>query len=605
MKLPKTKFAGFKNSLLFEIAWETCNQVGGIYTVIRSKVPAVKELFPGKYFLIGPWIPAANLGEFEEAQPDELLEKVKTALQNEGIEIHIGKWLVSGQPDVILFNFYSVYSKLGDIKYFFWKDHDIQVQDANDLVNQVFSFAWCVLRFFEILCLTEKPGQQIIAHFHEWMSGAAIPLLRKAGIPVRTVFTTHATLLGRYLAMNDTGFYGRLPFIDWMHEARHFNLQAEARIERAAAHGSHVFTTVSNVTAAECKHILGRTPDVILPNGINIDRFVALHEFQNLHKEYKDKIHQFVMGHFFHSYSFNLDKTVYFFISGRYEYYNKGFDLTIEAVARLNFLLKKAGSDITVVVFFITRTPFHSINPEVLNLRGVMEEIRQTCESIRNQMGQKLFETAASSSQAAFPDLNALVDNYWKLRLRRTLQSWKTGKLPSVVTHNLRDDATDGILNYFRTCNLINREEDKVKVVYHPDFINPANPLFGMEYDHFVRGCHLGIFPSLYEPWGYTPMECIVRGVPAVTSDFAGFGNYVMKNLAAHDEKGIYVIRRSGKTFSDAAQELAACLFSFVNLSRRERIALRNQTESISTHFDWQNLFFNYEEAYRLAANNI
>ena len=160
-------------------------------------------------------------------------------------------------------------------------------------------------------------------------------------VPVSLVFTTHATLLGRYLAMNDPEFYNHLPFFNWLDEAINFNIESPVRIERAAAHGSHVFTTVSEVTARECVHLLGRDPDVVTPNGINNERFAVLHEFQNLHQEYKEKIHQFVMAHFFSNYTFNLDKTIYLFTSGRFEFRNKGFGLTLEALARLNYLMQR------------------------------------------------------------------------------------------------------------------------------------------------------------------------------------------------------------------------------------------------------------------------
>ena len=218
---------------------------------------------------------------------------------------------------------------------------------------------------------------------------------------------------------------------------------------------------------------------------------------------------------------------MYFFTSGRYEYRNKGFDVTLEALARLNYRMQEAGIKKTVVMFFITKQPYHSVNPAVLQSRVMMEEIRETCEAIEKEIGRKLFYTAASSTDFKLPSLRDFVDDYWQLRYRRTLQSWKTHNLPSVVTHNLVNDQTDEILHFLRSSNLINNAHDRVKIVYHPDFVSVTNPLFAMDYGQFVRGCHMGVFPSYYEPWGYTPLECIARGVPAVTSDLSGFGDYV------------------------------------------------------------------------------
>ena len=372
-------------------------------------------------------------------------------------------------------------------------------------------------------------------------------------------------------------------------------------LERAAAHGAHVFTTVSELTVRECIYLLDRFPDAVLPNGLNIERFVALHEFQVLHQQYKAKIHEFVMAHFFQSYSFDLDHTLYLFTSGRYEYHNKGFDLTLEALARLNYRLQQSGLEGQVVMFFITKKPFTSINPLVLQSRAILDEVRETCQAIEEQVGERLFYAAAASTDHRLPDLSSMVDDYWRLRYRRTLQSWKTKALPSIITHDLVDDQHDDILNFMRRANLLNYQHDRVKMVYHPDFVSPTSPLFGMEYGQFVRGCHLGIFPSYYEPWGYTPLECVARGVPAITSDLSGFGDYVMQNVPHHEEKGIYVVHRQERSFEQAAEELTDMLWNFVLQNRRERIMQRNQVESSSELFDWKNLRVYYDRAYALA----
>jgi glycogen(starch) synthase len=590
------------SSQLVEVAWEVCNQVGGIYTVIRSKVPTMMEVWGDHYCLVGPYFPGKASAEFEPSQDfsDEIGQAV-LKLRERGIEVHYGTWLVSGRPKVVLINPYSLYYKLGEIKYLLWEHHGIPSNDHDDLVHQVLAFGDGVKQFFHELHHTMSAKRQVLAHFHEWMVGTAIPEIRYDQLPISIVFTTHATMLGRYLAMKDGSFYDHLPYFDWAAEAKHFNIEPQVHIERAAAHGANVFTTVSDVTAKECTYLLGRTPDMILPNGLNIERFTALHEFQNLHKEYKDKINQFIIGHFFQSYKFDLDKTLYFFTSGRYEYTNKGFDLTLEALARLNWKMKEAGLDVTVVMFFITKQPFHTINPLVLQSRAVMEEIRHTCDSIADQVHERLFEASTSSEDLKMPDLSKFVDEYWKLRLRRNLLSWKSSELPIVVTHNLVYEQHDDILNFLRHSNLINNAHDKVKIVYHPDFISSSNPLFGMDYTQFVRGCHLGVFPSYYEPWGYTPLESIASGVPTVTSDLSGFGDYVLNNIDDNEEKGIYVVNRTTNSYHESAEQLATQLFEFVQQSRRERISQRNRAENSSEHFDWQNLGIYYDKAYRLA----
>jgi glycogen(starch) synthase len=590
------------NAFLFEIAWEVCNQVGGIYTVIRSKVPSVISKW-GKdnYCLIGPYFPDQAAAHFDPATDySSPIGKAVLKLQERGFDIHYGQWIISGRPNVVLFNPYSVYDMLNDIKHFLWSDYHISLPGGDELLDKVAAFGYQVKEFFKYICMSEFYSEHVIAHFHEWMAGLPIPGIRKDNLNIKIVFTTHATLLGRYLAMNDPGFYEHLPFYNWEAEAQKFNVKPIAEIERASAHGAHVFTTVSDITSKECTHLLGRTPDLILPNGLNIVRYEALHQIQNQHVKVKEQIHDFVMGHFFQSYPFDLDNTLYFFTSGRYEYQNKGFDLTLEALARLNYKMQVAKIDTTVVMFFITRQPFYTINPEVLHAKAQIEDIWRVCEEIKEQVGKRLYTQITSAEGSyEFPDLSKTVDDYLRLKLRRNIQSWKTKKLPKVITHTLKDDANDEILNFLRTANLVNNRHDKVKIVYHPDFITTSNPLFRMDYNTFVRGCHLGIFPSKYEPWGYTPLECLASGLPSVTSEVAGFGDYVVNNIPDHDDKGMYIINRKNRNFFDIAEDLSNMMFNFVQMNRRERIALRYKCEEASLHFDWSNLGKYYDEAYR------
>lgn len=589
-----------RKTYLVEIAWEVVNQVGGIYTVIRSKVPTVTKKWGSHYCLIGPYMPH-YASEFESIEDGrDAFGRVAKKMQGEGYKVHYGHWLVSGRPKVILFDLGSIMHKLGEIKYFLWENHGISSPADDHLFNDVLAFGELVQIFLEHLS-NENEGKQVLAHFHEWMSATSLPEIRRKNIKVSTVFTTHATMLGRYLAMNDPQFYEHLPFMDWQREAKHFNIESIVALERAAVHGAHIFTTVSEVTAKECRQLLGRSPDFVLPNGINNERFEALHEFQNLHVEAKNKIHSFTMAHFFSSYTFDLNKTLYLFTSGRYEYLNKGYDLTLEALARLNHRLMTERSDLTVVMFFITKKPYHSINPEILQSRALLEEFRETINAIKRQVGERLLFDAAARDDTRLPDLNRFVDDYWRLRYRRTLQTWKSDSLPPVVTHNLVDDSNDEILNFIRGSNLVNKKEDRVKVVYHPDFINYTNTLFSMEYGQFVRGCHLGIFPSYYEPWGYTPLECLASGIPAVTSDLAGFGDYVVKNVRDHDRRGIYVIQRQERSFDHAAGQLANRLYNFARLTRRQRIEMRNRSEASSNLFGWDQLVKYYDQAYMSA----
>lgn len=585
-----------------EVAWEVCNQVGGIYTVIRSKAPAMVDNSRGPFCMIGPYINRniqAELEVLEDSQ--DMFGQTAATLRKRGYDVHYAQWLITGRPRVVLLNPNVVEDQaLSVVKYLLWKNHGISTSD-NPLVNQVISFAYLTKLFFDELIKHIAKDEVILAHFHEWMAGLPILDIKRDKMPVKTVFTTHATQLGRHLAINSPLFYAHLPFFKWEDEARKFGVESEASIEFACAKHADVLTTVSEVTARECKHLLKRKPEVILPNGLNIERFEALHDVQNQHILNKELIHRFVMGHFFQSYSFDLEKTLYFFTSGRYEFKNKGFDLTLEALSRLNQRLKKEKSDITIVMFLVTKRDYLNIRPETLQSKAMMQEIQQLCSAIQQQVGRKLFFESTVRNEAQLPDLNNFVDEYWKLRYRRTIQAWKTNKNPNVITHTLAGEDTDEILNFLQSKNLMNAPDDPVKVVYHPDFINASSPLFGMDYNQFVRGCHLGIFPSYYEPWGYTPLECMASAVPSITSDLSGFGDYVLRHIPEHDEFGLHVIERGKRTFDWSANQLTDVMHAFMKKSRRERVFIRNNVENNSAIFDWENLIRHYREAYDLA----
>lgn len=602
----KTKSSGFPKSILVEVAWEVCNQVGGIYTVIRSKAPAMAEYVNGPFCMIGPYLSKSIQSELEPLDDiQDLFGQAAANLRKRGYDVHYGEWLITGKPRVVLLNPNVVEAKaLSVIKYLLWKNHGVSTPDNHTLINQVVAFGYLTKLFIDELVKLAGKDAPVIAHFHEWMAGLPILDIRREKMPVKTVFTTHATQLGRHLAINSPLFYAHLPFFNRELEARNFGVVTEEVIEYQSAQNCDVFSTVSDVTARECKHLLKRKPDVIVPNGLNVERFEALHEFQNLHSQYKKEIHEFVMGHFFHSYTFDLDKTIYLFTSGRYEYKNKGFDLTLEALWRLNEKLKAEQADITVVMFFITKREYYSIKPEVLQSRAMLEEIRETCATIEREVGKALFTTSSMQQDNRLPNLNSFVSDYWKLRYRRTVQSWKSNKLPGVITHKLVNEESDDILLYLLRRNFLNRPDDKVKIVYHPDFITSTNPLFGMDYQQFVRGCHLGIFPSYYEPWGYTPLECMASGVPSVTSDLSGFGDYLTRNFPDYEKNGMYVIERGRRTFDWSARQLTGTLYRFLTQSRRERIMQRNNVESNASAFDWKNLIRYYQQAYEMAAYN-
>jgi glycogen(starch) synthase len=584
--------------LLFEIAWEVCRQVGGIYTVLRSKAPVTVDLYGDRYCLIGPYAPASAATEFEELEPGPILGPTIEAMRQRGYKVHYGRWLITGNPRVVLIDFFAAFSKLNEFRYSFWVDCGINYPDQDSETNDAVAFAYVLLEFFESFCAMNNSKRPVIAQFHEWLASACLPLLRKRNLPVATIFTTHATLLGRYLCTTSRDFYERLPWINPDVEAGERQIYHRYCIERAATHSAHVFTTVSDITAIEADHLLKRRPEKILPNGLRVEKYIALHEFQNLHRQAKERIHQFVQGHFFGTYSFDLEKTVYLFTSGRYEYHNKGIDVFIEGLHRLNNHLMQSGSDVTVVAFIVTAAPTHSPNVWVLQNHSMLAELKSSCEQIARKIEQRLFEQAA---RGEMPDPAKLLTTEEQVVLKRLIHTRHHKELPPIVTHHMVDDQTDPVLNHLRHRQLFNNAHDRVKVVFHPQFINRTNPLWGMDYPEFVRGCHLGIFPSYYEPWGYTPAECAVMGVPAICTDLSGFGAFMQANVPDHEENGIWVLRRRGVDVGTCIDQLAEILIKFTQLNRRQRINLRNRVERLAQCLDWNELNSAYEEARALA----
>jgi glycogen synthase len=318
-----------RNPLLFECAWEVANKVGGIYTVIKTKVPVTVQEYGDRYCLIGPLSYKTAPMEVEAQEPtDPHLAATLDSLRSAGVKCLYGRWLVEGAPRVLLFDTGSQYSRLDEWKGDLWNLAGIPTPPNDHETNETIVFGYIVAWFlgevpFLYLCRPISPDSfhpqyvsrqlttAVIAHFHEWQAGLAIPLCRKRHIDVTTVFTTHATLLGRYLCAGSVDFYNNLQYFDVDHEAGKRGIYHRYCVERSSAHCADVFTTVSHITAYESEHLLKRKPDGVLPNGLNVVKFQAMHEFQNLHAAAKAKIHEFVRGHFYGHYNLELENTLY------------------------------------------------------------------------------------------------------------------------------------------------------------------------------------------------------------------------------------------------------------------------------------------------------
>ncbi|XP_042224687.1 glycogen [starch] synthase-like [Homarus americanus] len=598
--LDKGESASVENRWVFEISHEAANKVGGIYQVIRSKCGASVEELGEQYVLLGPYKEASVRTEVELAEfsADSPLTVTINRLRTEGWRIHPGRWLVDGNPQIILFDIGSASVSLNDYKQEFYENSKIGIPQHDIECNDAVLFGFMVAKFIEefrsevVNFSDAKP--RVCAHFHEWLAGVGLVMLRMRNIDVATIFTTHATLLGRFLCAGAVDFYNNLDKFDIDGEAGKRGIYHRYCMERCCAHLAHTFTTVSEITGVEAEHLLKRKPDIITPNGLNVKKFAALHEFQNLHALSKERINDFIRGHFYGFMDFDLDKTLYFFIAGRYEFGNKGADLYIEALARLNHYMKASGTDKTVIAFIIFPAKTNNFNIESLRGQAITKALRDTIHDIQAKIGKRMYEVCLTGR---LPEASELLLKEETVRLKRCIYAAQRETLPPITTHNVCDDHTDPVLNALRRCHLFNDTHDRVKVIFHPEFLSVSNPLFGMDYEEFVRGCHLGVFPSYYEPWGYTPAECTVMGIPSVTTNLSGFGCFMAEHIADPMSYGIYIIDRRYIGLEESVRQLAQNLFEFVQLNRRQRIIQRNRTERLSELLDWRILGSYYRQA--------
>ncbi|PNI98816.1 GYS2 isoform 2 [Pan troglodytes] len=545
--------------LLFEVAWEVTNKVGGIYTVIQTKAKTTADEWGENYFLIGPYFEHNMKTQVEQCEPvNDAVRRAVDAMNKHGCQVHFGRWLIEGSPYVVLFDIgYSAWN-LDRWKGDLWEACSVGIpyhdREANDMLIFGSLTAWFLKEVTD-----HADGKHVVAQFHEWQAGIGLILSRARKLPIATIFTTHATLLGRYLCAANIDFYNHLDKFNIDKEAGERQIYHRYCMERASVHCAHVFTTVSEITAIEAEHMLKRKPDVVTPNGLNVKKFSAVHEFQNLHAMYKARIQDFVRGHFYGHLDFDLEKTLFLFIAGRYEFSNKGADIFLESLSRLNFLLRMHKSDITVVVFFIMPAKTNNFNVETLKGQAVRKQLWDVAHSVKEKFGKKLYDALL---RGEIPDLNDILD---------------------------RDDLT-----------IMKRAIFSTQVILHPEFLSSTSPLLPMDYEEFVRGCHLGVFPSYYEPWGYTPAECTVMGIPSVTTNLSGFGCFMQEHVADPTAYGIYIVDRRFRSPDDSCNQLTKFLYGFCKQSRRQRIIQRNRTERLSDLLDWRYLGRYYQHARHL-----
>jgi len=561
------------------------------------------DTYGENYFLIGPYFPEKARLDFRAINDvgDCPLAATLASLRNQGFGVHYGYWLLDdSRPRVILVDPFIDHNKLNEVKARLWCNHQINTITEDKMVDQILGFGEVVRLLLTELVERTDISQDVVAHYHEWMSASSLPELIREKVRLATVFTTHATVLGRYLAPNEDQYFDNLNTFNWREKARQYNVESKVAIERSVARNAHVLVTNSEATARECEVFFERTSDSIIHNGIHRKPGVG-HEAFIEHQENREKIDSFVKAFFTPNYPVKTERTLYFFTSGRYEYRNKGFDITLEAMARLNGMLMHDNTDLTIVLFIVSKQPFHHIRSEVLEARKRFQDLNKICKDISARLGPKIYSNVTGTAHRhKMPDLNQLVDEELLVTWRQAISNFKKEGLPPVTTHQLVNE--DEITGFTKMAGLDNNKHNRVKVVYHPDFIERTKSLFGMDYLEFVRGCNLGIFPSLYEPWGNAAMETALQGTPLITSNTSGFGRFVKANLRRYEDHEMDIIDRRYQNDEEATIQLTNALYKFTEIIKKDQFVPRTSLpKQVMDSLCWTELQQRYHDNYRLA----
>ena len=586
--------------IVFEVSWEACNKVGGIYTVLMSKAELMTGHYPG-YYLIGPYIEKSIPFTFIEKRPPKEFTPTFEALAKEGIVCHYGTWHIKGEPTVILLDTAGFAAQKNDLKKKYWEAYQVDSLFAHWDFEEPLIWATAAGKLIEQVALAQ-PGKKILGHFHEWLAGFGLLYLNMQKAPVATVFTTHATMLGRSIAGSGEDLYSMLDTINPDEEARRRGVHDKHSAEKAAARAADVFTTVSEITGLEAEKFHGRKPDILVLNGLDIAQFPDIERTSVMHQHNRDDIRNFLKYYFFPHYSFDMEQTLLFFILGRYEFRNKGIDIFIKALSLLNKKLKATKSQKTIIVFFwIPRDVLGTkavLYENKSNFDEIEEYVEENITKIKGRIVRNIIRVRDSEwkEQALARDLfdKPFVENVQKL----TYRFLKKTPVP-LVTHDISNEEEDAIIKAFRNANLTNKKDDRVKVIFYPVYLTGADGLINMSYYDCIMGCHLGVFPSYYEPWGYTPLESAALGVPALTTDLSGFGKFLLDNKKG--KKGIFVLNRFGRPEEEVVEEFTHILLNYVKLHQDERVTEKVTAKETASLADWKKLIVNYFEAHKLA----
>ncbi|MFH1722151.1 MAG: glycogen/starch synthase [Candidatus Altiarchaeota archaeon] len=497
--------------VVFEVSYEVCNKIGGIYAVLKSKAARMVERYGENYYAVGFYDAAKSRVELDHKDPPQQIgEAFKQLESTVGIRCHYGIWGIEGKPKVILVDSTELTSHIDEIKAGLWERYQVDSITSDAWFND--PLVWATACGMVIEALVSKPmfaDKEIVVQCHEWMSGAPIMYFKDKGLKIPTVFTTHATILGRSIAGQGVDLYkmvneglkeGKTADLEL---AKKFKCLDKHTMEVACAREASVFTTVSEITSKEAHFILGRKVDIAVLNGLDISKYPDLEELPVQRRKNRMVMRQFLTAYFNRYYNIDFNKIRSMFISGRYEYHNKGIDLFIQSLRILNEELKKKKFEKTVIVFFFIPSGTKGENIDVLKNISLYEEMTDRIEEetpvIRDRIAEHL---TRGEIPATF---ESIVDEEFIRTCKNMMVHFteKKGGTPPLCAFDLSyPEGTDSILSDLRANGLLNREEDKVKVIFYPAYLSSAERLIPMGYNEATLTCDIGVFPSYYEPWG-------------------------------------------------------------------------------------------------------
>lgn len=533
---------------IFESSWEVCNKVGGIYTVLSTRAKTLQEVLKDKIIFIGPDLADANDLYFYEDKT-LFVDWRKQALAD-GLDVRVGRWNVPGEPVAMLVNFNQYYKDKNEIYTRLWELYQVDSLHAYGDYDEASMFSYGaakVVESFYNFYLDES--KKVIYHGNEWMTGLGLLYINKKLPQIATIFTTHATSIGRSIAGNNKPLYDYLFAYNGDQMAGELNMQSKHSIEKQTAKYVDCFTTVSDITANECKELLDKSVDFVLPNGFENDFVPKGAQFTRKRNAARKRI--FEVASALLGVEFDDAETLIVSTSGRYEFRNKGVDVYIEAMNRLqrdNRLNKK-------VLAFI-------------EVPGWVGEPRQD-----------LIERLNSG------------------------EKYDTPLHVPMITHWLRNMSHDNVLDMMKYLDMQNRKDDNVKLVFLPCYLNGNDGIFNMKYYDLVLGNDMCIYPSYYEPWGYTPLEAIAFKVPCVTSDLAGFGLWANSEIGhvGNIIDGVKVVHRTDYNYSEVADRIKDTVTEFSNFTAAEVKKSRSNAEKLSRKALWSNFIKYYYKAYDFA----